>query len=136
MVKWWDIRKLRRPIEEIVMDLEDPERADPFKAIGITALQYDPIMGSRFLVGLENGVVINANRKSPNITQKLAMRFRCSFGPIINIERNPFICKHFLTVSNWNLKIWADDIKEDCLICVWLDSRNFIIKRIKSYSFL
>ncbi|RLU23981.1 hypothetical protein DMN91_004189 [Ooceraea biroi] len=117
-VKWWDIRKLARPIEELLMDLDDPLRADHVRAIGVTALQYEPAMGFRFLTGTENGLVINVNRKFASPVDKLATRFNCYVGPVITIERNPFVPKNFLTVGDWSVKIWVDDTREDCLIAI------------------
>ncbi|KYQ59597.1 Dynein intermediate chain 3, ciliary [Trachymyrmex zeteki] len=76
-IKWWDIRKMRQPTDELVMDLDDPLRADILRAIGVTKLQYEPSIGYRFLAGMENGMVINIRRKVMKPVDKLAMRFNC-----------------------------------------------------------
>ncbi|XP_071582849.1 uncharacterized protein [Temnothorax nylanderi] len=108
-IKWWDIRKMRRPTDELVMDLDDPLRADIVRAIGVTKLQYEPTIGHKFLAGTENGMVINVRRKLANPVDKLAMRFNCHVGPVIAIDRSPFATKYFLTVGDWTVKIWTDD---------------------------
>ncbi|EZA62230.1 Dynein intermediate chain 3, ciliary [Ooceraea biroi] len=70
------------------------------------------------LLGTENGLVINVNRKFASPVDKLATRFNCYVGPVITIERNPFVPKNFLTVGDWSVKIWVDDTREDCLIAI------------------
>ncbi|XP_077262113.1 dynein intermediate chain 3, ciliary-like isoform X1 [Temnothorax americanus] len=108
-IKWWDIRKMRRPTDELVMDLDDPLRADIVRAIGVTKLQYEPTIGHKFLAGMENGMVIKVRRKLANPVDKLAMRFNCHVGPVIAIDRSPFATKNFLTVGDWTVKIWTED---------------------------
>lgn len=123
-IKWWDIRNMRQPTDELVMDLDDPLRADIVRAMGITKLQYEPIIGQRFLVGTTNGTVINVRRKVINPINKLALRFNCHVGPVIAIDRNPFITKYFLTVGDWTVKIWTEDTRERSLITIRLDPLN------------
>ncbi|XP_067208130.1 dynein intermediate chain 3, ciliary-like isoform X4 [Linepithema humile] len=48
-IRWWDIRKLRQPTEMLVMNLDNPLRADISEAIGVTALQYELTISNRFL---------------------------------------------------------------------------------------
>ncbi|KAL6259716.1 hypothetical protein P5V15_009629 [Pogonomyrmex californicus] len=117
-IKWWDIRKLRQPTDELVMDLDDPLRADIIHAIGVTRLQYEPTTGHGFLAGMENGMVINVRRKAASPTDKMAVRFNCHVGFVIAIDRNPFAVKNFLTVGDWTVKIWTDDIRENNLLAI------------------
>ncbi|KAK2575144.1 hypothetical protein KPH14_008861 [Odynerus spinipes] len=115
-IKWWDTRKMRIPTEILVMDLEEPDREDINSAIGVSALQYESTMGSRFLVGLENGTVVNVNRKAATPQEKLYTRFYCHYSPILSVDRNPGSMKHFLTVGDWHTKVWTEETKENCLI--------------------
>lgn len=116
MILWWDVRYLRKPTEVLVMDLENPKRADLFKAIGVTALQFEQTMSSKFLAGTENGLVVNVNRRTKNPVDKVAIRFECYTGAVIAIDRHPIYTKNFLTVGNWTAKVWADDTKEGSLL--------------------
>jgi len=109
---------MRQPIEELVMDLDNPPRANILRAIGVTKLQYEPSIRYKFLAGMENGMVINIREKVMKPIDKLAIRFNCHIGPIIDIDRNPFFIKNFLTVGDWTVKIWSDDMREDCLITI------------------
>lgn len=108
---------MKKPTETLVMDLEQPQRADIYKAVGITALQFEQTMSSKFLAGTEDGMVVNVNRRTSNLVEKLAIRFQCYTGPVIAIDRNPIYTKNFLTIGNWSANIWADDTKEGNLLC-------------------
>lgn len=108
------------------MDLDEPLRADDVRAIGVATLQFEPTMGSKFMAGMENGLVISVNRRAASPMEKLAMRFNCHIGPVVAIDRNPFALKNFLTVGDWTAKIWAEDTKEGNLIVTRLDSFNLI----------
>ena len=118
VVLWWDIRFIKKPTESLVMDLEQPDRANVYKSIGITALQFEHTMSSRFLAGTENGFVVNVNRRASNPVEKLAVRFQCYMGPVVAIDRNPVYTKNFLTIGDWSAKVWADDTKEGNLLSV------------------
>ncbi|XP_050476936.1 dynein axonemal intermediate chain 2 isoform X3 [Bombus huntii] len=79
------------------------------------ALQFEPSMGTRFMCGLENGIVISGNRKGKTSSEKIATRFKAQYGPIISLERNPTFVKNFLTVGDWTTRIWSEDCKESCI---------------------
>lgn len=114
---------LRQPIDMLVMDLVDPRRADVTSAIGVTALQIEPTTSDKFLVGMENGVVINVHRRMMNPIDKLSARFNCHVGPVVAIDRNPFISKIFFTVGDWTVQIWTDDMRDYSLFSIRLEIR-------------
>jgi len=45
------------PMETLVIDLLKPDNQNVDKATGISALQFESSMGTRFMCGLENGLV-------------------------------------------------------------------------------
>lgn len=45
------------PMETLVIDLLKPENQNVDKATGISALQFEPSIGTRFMCGLENGII-------------------------------------------------------------------------------
>ncbi|XP_003707045.2 dynein axonemal intermediate chain 2 isoform X1 [Megachile rotundata] len=114
-IMWWDVRKLQAPTETLVIDLCKPDDQNVDKAIGISALQFEPSMGTRFMCGLENGIVISGNRKGKTPAEKIATRFKAQYGPVISLERNPTFVKNFLTVGDWTTRIWSEDCKESCI---------------------
>lgn len=125
---------MHTPVSVMVMDLEDPKRRDKFKSVGITALNFEPTMSNKFLVGLVNGLVLNINRKNISPDEKFTMQFECFAGPVHAVDRNPFAPKTFLTIGNWSTKIWSDDVKEGFLVntkcdfyLLFISLINFII---------
>ncbi|XP_072763617.1 dynein axonemal intermediate chain 2 isoform X3 [Anoplolepis gracilipes] len=115
LIKWWDTRKMQIPTETLVIDLLKPEDQNVDKAIGISALQFEPSIGTRFMCGLENGIVISGNRKGKTPGEKIATRFKAQYGPVISLERNPTFVKNFLTVGDWTSRIWSEDCRESCI---------------------
>ncbi|XP_033209983.1 dynein intermediate chain 2, axonemal [Belonocnema kinseyi] len=115
-IKWWDTRKLQSPTESLVIDLVKPEEQDIDRAVGISALQFEPSIGTRFMCGLENGMVISGNRKGKTSAEKIATRFKAQYGPVISVERNPTFVKNVLTVGDWTARIWSEDCREGCII--------------------
>ncbi|XP_058792515.1 dynein intermediate chain 3, ciliary [Phymastichus coffea] len=115
-IKWWDSRKLQSPLETLVMDLTRPEEQALERAVGVSALQFEPSIGTRFMCGLENGTVISGNRKGKTPTEKLAVRFKAQYGPVISVERNPTFVKNFLSVGDWTARIWSEDCRESCIM--------------------
>ncbi|XP_012274375.1 dynein intermediate chain 3, ciliary [Orussus abietinus] len=114
-IKWWDTRKMKSPTETLVMDLVKPEEQDVARATGISSLHFEPTMGSRFLCGLENGIVVSGNRKGKTPGEQMAVRFRAQHGPVVAIERNPTFVKNFFTVGDWTVRIWSDECRESCI---------------------
>ncbi|XP_033330387.1 dynein intermediate chain 3, ciliary isoform X1 [Megalopta genalis] len=125
-IMWWDTRKLQKSTETLVIDLCKPEDQNVDNAIGISALQFEPSMGTRFMCGLENGVVISGNRKGKTPSEKIATRFKAQYGPVIGLERNPTFVKNFITIGDWTTRIWSEDCKESCI--AWTPGhRNFLM---------
>lgn len=108
------------------MDLDDPSRASVVGAVGVTTLLFEPALGTRFMAGMENGVVVNVNPKAASPMDKLTARLDCHAGPVVAVDRNPSALKYFLTVGDRTVKIWADDTKEGSLITIRLDRLRLI----------
>lgn len=60
-------------------------------------------------------MVISANRKGKTPSEKLAVRFKVQYGPVIGLERNPTFIKNFLTIGDWTARIWSEDCRESCI---------------------
>ena len=41
------------------------------------------------------------------------------WGPIRALQRNPCFPKNFLTVGDWSMKVWSEDITGSPLFWVW-----------------
>ncbi|KAG7210503.1 hypothetical protein KM043_012024 [Ampulex compressa] len=113
---WWDTRKLKGPTELLVFDLQTPNQPSIDRAIGVSSLDFGPMVGTQFMFGMENGIVISGSRKSRTNAEKLALRFNAHYGPVVSVDRNVFSPKIFMTVGDWTSRIWALDTKEANLV--------------------
>ena len=85
------------------------------KLLGGTALEYNSDAGPlKYLVGTEQGYAVLATKRK-NI--EISTRFGADnggkhHGPIYSIWRNPLQQKFFLTVGDWQAKIWSEELKQ------------------------
>lgn len=108
----WDTRKLSEPTENLILDAAKPEEQSMANAMGASCLEYEPTIPTRFMVGTEQGVVINCNRKGKTPIEKMVSRYHSHHGPILALQRNPAFLKNFLTIGDWTAKVWAEDCRE------------------------
>lgn len=85
-------------------------------AIGVSCLNFGPMVGAKFMFGLENGVILTGSRKARSNAEKMAIRFTSHFGAVKSVDRNVFNPSIFMTVGDWRARIWAEDTREDCLL--------------------
>ncbi|XP_076390927.1 dynein axonemal intermediate chain 2-like [Megachile rotundata] len=116
---WWDTRQLRKPIEILMFDFENPNDPNIDRAVGVSCLNHGPLVGTKFMFGMENGIVVTGTRKVKTNAEKLAVRLEAHFGPVRSADRNVFNPSVFLTVGDWTARIWAEDTREGCLLSTW-----------------
>ncbi|NWX39720.1 DNAI2 protein, partial [Steatornis caripensis] len=109
-VLWWDIRKLSEPTEALVLDIT--RRGLLENALGAVALEFEPTMPTKFMVGTEQGIVVACNRKAKTPLEKITGTYSGHHGPVYALARNPFYPKIFLTVGDWTARIWSEETKE------------------------
>ncbi|XP_032562948.1 dynein intermediate chain 2, axonemal isoform X2 [Chiroxiphia lanceolata] len=106
-VLWWDIRKLSQPSERLVLDIT---REDQLKnALGAISLDFSLSMPTKFLVGTEQGSIINCNRDAKTPPEKIANVFNGHIGAVYAVARSPFNPKVFLSVGDWTARIWSEE---------------------------
>ncbi|KZC05587.1 Dynein intermediate chain 3, ciliary [Dufourea novaeangliae] len=113
---WWDTRWLRRPTDMLIFDLEKPNDPNLDRTIGVSCLNFGPVPGTKFLFGLDNGIVVSGTRKAKTNAEKLAIKFDAHAGPVVFVDRNVFNPNIFLSIGDWTVKIWSEDTKEGCLL--------------------
>ncbi|XP_071582677.1 dynein axonemal intermediate chain 2-like [Temnothorax nylanderi] len=113
---WWDTRKLQRPTEVLVFDLQAPNEQEIDRAIGVASADYEPSVGTKFMFGLENGIVISGSKKARTPAERMALRFNAHYGPVLSVDRSGFNPKIFLTVGDSIARVWAEDTKDGCLV--------------------
>ncbi|XP_024084195.1 dynein intermediate chain 2, axonemal [Cimex lectularius] len=115
-VKWWDVRKLKSPLETLMLDISKGEDQLLSRALGASVLEYEPTIPTRFMVGTEKGIVICGNRKGKTPSEKLGVQYQAHHGPIWSLQRNPAFLKNFLTVGDWTARVWSEDCRESSII--------------------
>ncbi|XP_050361586.1 dynein axonemal intermediate chain 2-like [Nymphalis io] len=116
--KWWDIRNMSAPTDEMIMDVVKSsfDVQNMASANAISVLEYEPTIPTRFMVGTENGLIIGGNRKGKTPIEKLPAKYEAHLGPVWSLERNPGFLKNFLTVGDWTMRVWSEDCRESAVL--------------------
>lgn len=111
---WWDLRNLESPIDTLLLD--PVPMSDGFKnidkAFGVTALEYESTIPNKYIVGTENGVVVICNKRFKTPADRIYARIQCYNGTVSAVQRNPSFLKFFLSIGDWQAKIWCEELKD------------------------
>jgi dynein intermediate chain 2 len=118
-VMFWDVRKLSEPTETLMIDPDDNGRL-----LGGVSLEYESTMPAKFQVGTEQGKVVLFNRKGKTPQEKISCTYNAHLGPVYACERNPFFPKFFLTVGDWSMRTWCEDIRESAIMWTKYNQSN------------
>lgn len=77
-VVWWDTRKLDEKVDVLYMDPNKSEEVLMERSYGISLLEYETTIPTRFMVGTEQGMLFFCNRKGKTPSEKIALRVRHS----------------------------------------------------------
>ncbi|XP_049869381.1 dynein intermediate chain 3, ciliary-like [Pectinophora gossypiella] len=110
---WWDLRKLSHPVDSLPMAIRIPPKAEPSikYAEGVSALQYDRNLPTRFLCGTESGLVINVNRMGKTHSEILTSFWEAHCGPVRALHRSPCFLRMFMTCGDYTVRIWSEEIR-------------------------
>ncbi|KAK9512432.1 hypothetical protein O3M35_000868 [Rhynocoris fuscipes] len=109
-ILWFDIRKYNEPFDKMLLDMTRDGHEKLFRAVGVTAYQFDHNFPTKFFVGTTDGKLVMGNKKGKTNEEKLGKSvFDCSTGPVLNVSRNPSFGKFFFTIGDWIIKFWVDD---------------------------
>ncbi|CAF3613219.1 unnamed protein product [Rotaria socialis] len=114
-IYWWDTKKMNKPVDKLVFDLEKKERSQ--YASAITKLEYDSRIPTKFMVGTEAGRIILCAHKAKTDGERINVIYPGHSGPIYSIQRHPFFHKIFLSIGDWTLRIWSEEIRDDYIFC-------------------
>ena len=73
-VIWWDTRKLNERLDMLLMD---PVKCDDQileRSYGVSVLEYETTIPTRFMVGTEQGLLFSCNRKGKTPMEKIPQR--------------------------------------------------------------
>jgi len=108
-VLWWDVRNLSSPTETCTLPT----------GYGGTSIEWQQEAGpTKYLVGTEQGVGLSLTKK-PKKPVEVGGWFGAEdhggqlrhHGPISCIRRNFFHAKYFMTVGDWTVKLWVEELK-------------------------
>ncbi|VVD00834.1 unnamed protein product [Leptidea sinapis] len=110
---WWDARNLSKPFDQLCMAVRLGPNEEPSlsKAEGISSLEYDRGLPTKFLSGTESGLVINANRMGRSHSEILASYWRAHDGPVRAVHRSPCTLRMFITCGDWSVRIWSEEVR-------------------------
>jgi dynein intermediate chain 2, axonemal len=71
--KWWDCRNMNDYTEEMIIDVVKSANDTQSMAtsFGVSILEYESTIPTRFMVGTENGLVVGGNRKGKSALDQL-----------------------------------------------------------------
>ncbi|XP_045784511.1 dynein axonemal intermediate chain 2-like isoform X2 [Maniola jurtina] len=116
--KWWDMRDMGAPTDEMIMDVVESssDAQSAARAHGVSVMEYEPTIPTRFMVGTEDGLVIGGNRKGKTPAEKLPLKLDAHLGPVWSLERNPGFLKNFLTVGDWTVRVFSEECRESAVL--------------------
>ncbi|CAG9136387.1 unnamed protein product [Plutella xylostella] len=116
--KWWDLRDMSEPTDTMIMDVVKTSVDVPSMATanGVSVLEYEATIPTRFMVGTENGLILGGNRKGKTATEKLPMNIKAHNGPVVSLERNKIYAKNFLSVGDFTCKVWSEECRESAIL--------------------
>ena len=77
-VIWWDTRKLNERLDVLFMDPEKSDEQVLERSYGISVLEYETTIPTRFMVGTEQGMLFFNNRKGKSPMEKIVLRVSCA----------------------------------------------------------
>lgn len=78
-VIWWDTRRLNEPIEKLLMDPIKTDEQDITRSYGVSILEYETTIPTRFQCGTDQGIIFSCNRKGKTPIEKIALKVRLIF---------------------------------------------------------
>lgn len=110
---WWDIRDLSEPTDRapVSIKLSSNQKPSQENAEGVSAIQFDKGVPSKFLVGTETGYVVNGNRMGKTHSEVLYSYYKTHEGVVRKVQRSPCTFRMFLTCGEWDVRIWSEEVR-------------------------
>lgn len=124
-VIWWDSRRLNERVEtlplrerssntgnnKIVAGMQQTAATTEGPCLAATCLEYSIAAGpAKFMVGTSSGAVLSGNRRAKTPADRITGSFTGHAGPIVSLSRHPFFPKHFLSIGDWTVRVWSEDL--------------------------
>lgn len=110
---WWDLRKLSAPLDQLPISIRIAPGEEPNlgNAEGVSFLEYDDGLPTKFLCGTESGLVVNVNRLGRSHSDKLMSYWQAHNGPVQAVQRSGCTFRMFLTCGDYTVRIWSEEIR-------------------------
>lgn len=110
---WWDCRNLTAPTERLPMSIKLPsgEKPNLGNAEGVSCLEFDNGLPTKFLCGTESGLVISVNRMGREHSERLSSYWNAHVGPVRAVQRSPCTLRMFLTCGDSTVRIWSEEVR-------------------------
>ncbi|CAH0397878.1 unnamed protein product [Chilo suppressalis] len=115
---WWDLRNLTEPLCQLPMSIRIPagQQPDLTNAEGVSALEFDHGLPTKFLCGTVSGLVINVNRMGREHSEMLTSYWNAHLGPVRAVQRSPCTMRMFLTCGDYTVRIWSEEMRTQPII--------------------
>jgi dynein intermediate chain 2 len=121
-VLWWDVRKLSDPLEGMLLiDKASPNQSE---VMGGVSMEYTTA-GGKFLIGTERGGIVSCSRKGKTPADKVGTIFEGHCGPVYGLHRNIFFPKFFVSVGDWRVNLWNEELKSPIMTSKF--SKNYVL---------
>lgn len=115
---WWDERNISQPIDKLPMSVRFSTKDEPnlTNSEGVSSLQFDKGLPTKFLCGTESGLVINANRMGRSHSEILTSYWEAHTGPVRAVHRSPCTLRMFITCGDSTVKVWSEEVRTASII--------------------
>ncbi|CAK1596165.1 unnamed protein product [Parnassius mnemosyne] len=110
---WWDTRNLSVPLDQLSMSIKFPVEES---SEGVSCLEFDRGIPTKFLCGTESGLVINVNRMGRTRSEILTSYWEAHTGPVRAIHRSTCTLRMFITCGDWTVRIWSEEVRSAPII--------------------
>ncbi|XP_062715648.1 dynein intermediate chain 3, ciliary-like [Aedes albopictus] len=115
-ILWWDMRNLNEPYDFLNLAPKDTQNVDPKRCFGVCAVEFEQTMPNKYTVGTENGLIYSCSRKYKTPADKIQALTIAHTGPVYSVERNPLFIKNYISVGDWQTKIWTEDCRDNPIV--------------------
>ncbi|XP_058838627.1 dynein intermediate chain 3, ciliary-like [Topomyia yanbarensis] len=115
-ILWWDMRNLNEPYDYLNLAPKDAQNVDPKRCFGVCAVEFEQTMPNKYTVGTENGIIYSCSRKYKTPADKIQALTYAHTGPVYSVERNPLFIKNYISVGDWQTKIWTEDCRDSPIV--------------------
>ncbi|CAG9786152.1 unnamed protein product [Diatraea saccharalis] len=115
---WWDLRNFDEPLCQLPISVKIPadQKPDLSNAEGVSSLDFDYGLPTKFLCGTDSGLVININRMGRSHSEILTSYWNAHLGPVRAVHRSPCTTRMFLTCGDYSLRIWSEEMRTQPII--------------------